>query len=522
MKTSPKLPRDLQAETAVLGSVLVNNEVIPSLTEIVRPADFYLEKHGFIFDAMCALHDQGKPVDAVTLPAFLSERNLLEKVGGTQYLVSLDDEIFTSAGSLHHARIVKEAADRRRLIVAFHDAAEKAGKPSEDLSEIVSGLSEKLSGVSQSRAAPLKPESTAAIAFIDSEPPPLKYIFQGILPEKIPGEIVGLGGVSKSYFLLSLVVGAATGQTVLHYFKPDRPFKTLALFCEDSQEELHRRVYFTVRTHLPHIDQEIRDRIESNLHVRSVRGQIGPLMQFHDGNSVRSEWYTWLRETVRAHKGLDLLVLDPKSRLYGLKENDNDDNTAWISCLESLIDEFGLTILFSHHASKASGGALSQNSSRGGGALVDGCRWVAGLRTMDEATGKKLGIDDHKSYVECDITKSNYTKHLPAVMYFKRSNEGVLIPANPTHQRIRDMADNLANLLREAQTNGLLLTRRELVSQKSGTPIREQLRETFEKVSRQDLNQAIDYALEQGWLESQSGALCANLRNAQGAQACAT
>jgi len=141
----------------------------------------------------------------------------------------------------------------------------------------------------------------------------------------------------------------------LKHFKPVKPVRVLGLFAEDPDNELHRRVHFTVKHIFPDLDSATTDLLFENLHLKSVMGQVKPLMKREQGNPIRSKYLEWLRKTIEAHRDLEVLILDPKSRFYGLDENSNDDNTAWVSALEELVRDYGLTILFSHHVNKASG-----------------------------------------------------------------------------------------------------------------------------------------------------------------------
>jgi RecA-family ATPase len=112
--------------------------------------------------------------------------------------------------------------------------------------------------------------------------------------------------------------------------------------------------------------------------------KVGPLMQLDSvGNPVNAPGYDWLCRSLKNLQDVEILILDPKSKFYGLVENDNNHNAAWINCLESLVARFGITVIFTHHESKALAGSINQASSRGGTALTDGCRWVANLRTLD-------------------------------------------------------------------------------------------------------------------------------------------
>ncbi len=109
-------PQNLEAEQAILGGILVNNDAMNQVMDILTEEDFYREAHGHLFAAMSSLYNNSEPVDLITLTHQLNSRNLLDKSGGTEYLAALADSVSTSAGVLHHARIVRDLSIRRKLI----------------------------------------------------------------------------------------------------------------------------------------------------------------------------------------------------------------------------------------------------------------------------------------------------------------------------------------------------------------------------------------------------------------------
>ncbi len=109
-------PQNLEAEQAILGGILVNNDAMNQVMDILTEEDFYREAHGHLFSAMASLYNNSEPVDLITLTNQLKNRNLLDKAGGTEYLAALADSVSTSAGVLHHARIVRDLSIRRKLI----------------------------------------------------------------------------------------------------------------------------------------------------------------------------------------------------------------------------------------------------------------------------------------------------------------------------------------------------------------------------------------------------------------------
>jgi replicative DNA helicase len=109
-------PQNLEAESSVLGGILLENDAINVVLELLRPEDFYRESHRKIFRAMIELSDRSEPADVITLSECLKGRSELEAVGGTAYLVSLADFVPTAANIAYYARIVREKGILRSLI----------------------------------------------------------------------------------------------------------------------------------------------------------------------------------------------------------------------------------------------------------------------------------------------------------------------------------------------------------------------------------------------------------------------
>jgi replicative DNA helicase len=111
-------PQNLEAEMAVLGSILVDREMMATVSEILSPADFYAHVHETIFGALSQLYERGEPLDKITVAEELRRRDLLDKVGGIAYLSSLMDTVPTAASAEYYAQIVGEKAALRGLIHA--------------------------------------------------------------------------------------------------------------------------------------------------------------------------------------------------------------------------------------------------------------------------------------------------------------------------------------------------------------------------------------------------------------------
>jgi replicative DNA helicase len=117
-------PHNMEAEQAILGGILINNDAMNQIMDILSPDCFYREAHSCLFKGMIDLYNNNEPIDLITLSQHLREKNLLTKAGGTDYLTALVDAISTSAGIVSHAEIVRDLYVRRRLLTQCSSISE--------------------------------------------------------------------------------------------------------------------------------------------------------------------------------------------------------------------------------------------------------------------------------------------------------------------------------------------------------------------------------------------------------------
>ena len=111
-------PQNLEAEMAVLGSMLIEETAISYAMEILDGFSFYNDSHRRIFEGMVKLYSENKAVDIVTLIEELKKTGDLDKVGGPTYITNLTTVVPTAANVMHYAAIVKEKSILRNLISA--------------------------------------------------------------------------------------------------------------------------------------------------------------------------------------------------------------------------------------------------------------------------------------------------------------------------------------------------------------------------------------------------------------------
>lgn len=111
-------PQSLDAEQAVLGSLMVSSDGITRVVDLIEPESFYRKAHQVIYSAMVDLYEKNEPIDIVTLSQYLKDEGKLENVGGRQYITDLSLSVATTANLEYYAKTVQEKALLRHLIKA--------------------------------------------------------------------------------------------------------------------------------------------------------------------------------------------------------------------------------------------------------------------------------------------------------------------------------------------------------------------------------------------------------------------
>ena len=142
-------PQDIEAEQAVIGSMLTDQDAVIAAEEILRPDDFYREDNKIIYEAISNLFNRSEPIDVITLKAELSTIGKLEAVGGLEYIVSLPDKVPTTANVERYIHIVEEKSMLRNLVKTANDIISMGYDSSEDVEDIMDQAEKKIFDVMQ-------------------------------------------------------------------------------------------------------------------------------------------------------------------------------------------------------------------------------------------------------------------------------------------------------------------------------------------------------------------------------------
>jgi len=143
-------PQNIDAEIALLGSILIKSGAIYEILEFITPESFYAKKHQLIFKNMAELATKSEPIDLLTISASLKDKNELETIGGDDYLVELSTSVATASNIEHYGKIVADKYIKRRLIEASEKISEIAYDQEQDIESSIDMAESTLSEISSS------------------------------------------------------------------------------------------------------------------------------------------------------------------------------------------------------------------------------------------------------------------------------------------------------------------------------------------------------------------------------------
>ena len=145
-------PHDIQAEQAVLGSMLLDKDAVIDAIEVLREDSFYREDNKMIFSAILSLYAKNEPIDLITVKSELTENGNFDKVGGLEYLSSLPDKVPTTANVDRYIKIVEEKALTRNLIQTANELISLGYDETEDVDDILELAEKKVFDLSQNKS----------------------------------------------------------------------------------------------------------------------------------------------------------------------------------------------------------------------------------------------------------------------------------------------------------------------------------------------------------------------------------
>ena len=145
-------PQDIEAEQAVIGSMLTDQDAVVSAIETLKPEDFYREDNKLIYSAILNIYNRAEPIDIITLKAELSSMGKLDNVGGLEYIVGLPDKVPTTANVDRYIKIVEEKSMLRNLIKTANEILSMGYDQTEDVEDVMDLAEKKIFDVMQKKS----------------------------------------------------------------------------------------------------------------------------------------------------------------------------------------------------------------------------------------------------------------------------------------------------------------------------------------------------------------------------------
>ena len=143
-------PQNIEAEQSLLGALLIDKDSIIRISELLHASNFYrTEQHGPIFEAIQSLFEKREPIDLVTVTEELKRKGFYDKIGGSAYLTTLVNIVPTAAHIEHYAKIIRDHAVRRNLIVQATRLIERAYDEAEEVEVLLESAEAGIFSISQ-------------------------------------------------------------------------------------------------------------------------------------------------------------------------------------------------------------------------------------------------------------------------------------------------------------------------------------------------------------------------------------
>ena len=144
-------PHDIEAEQAILGSMLIDKDAVINAIEVLKEEDFYREDNKTIYSAMLSLYARIEPIDIITVKSELTQIGKFETVGGLEYLASLPDKVPVVSNIENYIQIVEEKSILRKLIKASNEISQMGYDQTEETECIMDVAEKKIFDIMQNR-----------------------------------------------------------------------------------------------------------------------------------------------------------------------------------------------------------------------------------------------------------------------------------------------------------------------------------------------------------------------------------
>src|SRR5271157_3767478 len=363
-----KLPSNPDAERSVLGAVLMDNAALLKAFNILSTVDFFFPQNSLIYRTMLVLHEDQRPIEALTILDELEKSNEVEAAGGEPYLASLMDGMPRISNVEYYANIVKEKSRRRALIHLTHKIQCNAFASAEDTDSLLQTAEASFKEMVQ-----VSDENPAVVvgfqSMIGRECKPIEYAIEPLLSRRGTGELYGWRGTGKSFISTDMAVQIAIGSDCLWgghrgaggHWPVSRPFRQLYVYGEMDESQIQERIREIARMYGAKVPTD---------------EQLGLMcMDFQKGwrpklSSARDRKYI---EDKLIGDGYEGIWFDNLSTLWPASQDAEGERDAILADWYTDLNQRGIWVIWLHHAGKS-------GLQRGGSEKEDMLSFVIRLR----------------------------------------------------------------------------------------------------------------------------------------------
>lgn len=337
-----EFPQALDAEVSVLGAMIQDPKAAQQAANILRPADFYLDRHRYVFEAALSCLAEDVTPDLVSVAERLQRAKRYQAVIEAGPLSDFVDRVPTVANIAHHARIVKDKARLRALMNAFASGFERAQANGKDPGAILSDFWEKTHDIEEEAEAASKPKPYEVLSAADY----LQSSFTGsarLVPalgftECGAGLVTGPGGHGKSLMALNLAL-AWTGVTlpISEAVPALRTLRVMLFQVEDAPGMVQERLRILLGS-APVPAGLFLFRRDEPMRFSGTRG------------CPNEAALDRLFATLQRHRPIDVVIFDPLVYLHEAEENSSSEMTRWLVPFREVCRRAGAAPLVVHHA----------------------------------------------------------------------------------------------------------------------------------------------------------------------------
>ena len=349
------LPQNIDAEKAVLGSILLDDQAINSALEELSTNDFYDQNHKKIFDAMVELDTENKPIDVVTLYEKLkSKKSLLQDIGGSTYLTQLIEFVPSSSNVNVYARSVREKSILRSMIQTASEIVTEGQLDQVDVNDFLDQAEKRLFDISQNKKRPgfvssqeLSKETIKIIEKLATRKEAITGVPSGF--KKLDKMTAGLQsadliilaarpGMGKTSFSLNIVLNAAINNGLnVGFFSLEMTKEQLMMrmiSCKSKINFSKIRTGFLSENELNLIRSNNESFQRSNIFI-------------DDTPAINSLELRSRARRLKSDKGLDLLIVDYLQLMRGVNRGENREReiAEISSSLKALAKELEIPII---------------------------------------------------------------------------------------------------------------------------------------------------------------------------------